>query len=256
MAYEPFIDYHTAIARGLPSITSVHKFGKQTSLSTTVQMVWSRNTAYTYLASSSTLIIASDRDTDQTSGATGALTVEVQGVDQSFNSLTEIVTLKGFTGASTTNDFRRVFRVKVLTAGTNGYNNGRITVMPDVAANTFTAAGVPTTTGNVLAQVDSTTNQTLMCTYTVPTTFTAYLTETEISTHITKNVLIDLYVRPKDGVFQIKNSWVLNNSSINVDHRIPHKYSAGSDIEFRAKSSSTNGQVSLAFDMFLVQGNE
>ena len=256
MAYESFIDYFVAVERGIPSITTVHKFGKQTSLSTTSQLIWSRNTAYTYLASSSSLIIASDRDTDQTSGATGAFTVEVQGVNQNFSLTTETVTLKGFTGVTTTNDFRRVFRAKVLTAGTNGYNNGRITMLPDVAANTFTAAGVPTSTANVICQVDSTTNQTLFAGYTVPDGRTAYVTDINMSTHISKNVLIDMYVRDKGGIFNIKNSYVLNNSSLVINHKIPSKFSAGSDIEFRAKSSSTAGQVSLAFDLMVVQGNE
>lgn len=264
MAYEPYIDWYMAAARGLPNVDTVHKFGKQTNLTTaSFYPVWSRNTTYTYLAAASYLKIASDGagGVDGTAG-TGVIQVNIEGVNANREKISETVVMKGFVGATTANQYLRIYRMYSNTVGALGYNLGRVTAIPDAAGNTFTAAGVPTTTSNVLCQMDSTTNQTLMTMYTVALSngsgspINAYMTGYQISTFVGKNVNVELYVREYgQSAFRIKKSWALNDATAIQNLVPPEKIPGGADIEFRAKSSSTAGQLSVDYDLVLVTGD-
>jgi hypothetical protein len=255
MAYPTYMDYLTASMRGLDKHTYVHKFGRQTDISTTAQTVWSGNTAYTYLSAADNLIIASDFTTDGTAGS-GALTVEVEGVDTDYKYIVNTITMKGFVAATTPSEFLRVFRMKVTSSGANDTNNGKICILPDAAGNTFTAVGVPTTTSNILAQIDTATSQTLMTNYTVPVTYTAYMTRHLMSAGVTnKTVFCELYVRPYGEAFQIKDSFVLEQTNIAEDFRLPYRIEPRSDIEYRVYGSSSSGKISVSYSLLLTQGD-
>ena len=63
------------------------------------------------------------------SGGTGARTVEIQGLDSNWNLLTETVTMNGLTPVVTTQEhFLRVFRARVVTAGSLQSNAAQITI--------------------------------------------------------------------------------------------------------------------------------
>jgi hypothetical protein len=110
-------------------------------------------------------------DTDDTSAGTGARTVEIEGLDSSWNVLTETVTMNGTTPVVTTGSFLRVYRARVVTAGSSGTNEGTIT---------FTN----TTSSNIIAQIsvdNSGFGQTLMACYTIPAGKTGYLISLDFS---------------------------------------------------------------------------
>jgi hypothetical protein len=256
MAYPDNIDYYTAVARGLENHTVYHKFGRQTDLTTgAATTVWSGNVAYTYLSTASQLIIASDSATDATAG-TGAITINIEGVDSNYALINEDIALSGFTAVTTTNSYLRIFRARVTESGSSSTNAGKIAALPDAAGNTFTAAGVPTTTSNVLAQIDTATAQTLMTQFTVPVTYTAYMTNYLISTGLANRTAeSELYIRPFGETFQIKNSYAMDNTAFESSPKIPLRIEPKSDIEWRAKSSSTSGQISISYDLMLTQGD-
>ena len=82
--------------------------------------------------------VASTDNTNDKAAGTGALTVQVQGLDASGNAQTNNVTMTGTTAANTGSTFSAVFAVVVLTTGSNNSNIGTI----HVGTGTFTA-GVP-----------------------------------------------------------------------------------------------------------------
>jgi hypothetical protein len=89
--------------------------------------VWEGAGLYPFQAASSILEILSASANDTAAG-TGARTVTIQGLDNSFNPITEVVTMNGTTPVATVNSFRRVNFVNVTTAGTGGVNAGDLTL--------------------------------------------------------------------------------------------------------------------------------
>ena len=145
--------------------------------------------------------------------------------------------------------------MKVKTAGSSGWNEGKISLLPDAAGSTFTAAGVPTTTAIVLASLETTTNQTLMAIYTVPLTYTAYLLKSYANCADNNVIEVSLYARPDGEVFQVKEKFHVYRNSGEVSHEIPVPYSAGTDLELRAAGSTSAADVSGGFDLLLCSGD-
>ena len=93
--------------------------------------------AQTYTAGKIKISAANAADT---SGGTGARTVRLYGLDSNFNEQYEDLSLNGQTAVETTKNFVFVYRLEVLTAGTNGQNAGII-----YAGTGIVTTGVPAT---------------------------------------------------------------------------------------------------------------
>ena len=70
--------------------------------------------------------VASTDNVNDNGGGTGALTVRVFGLDSSGNFATEDVTMTGQTAVNTTATFSAVYRLLVLTTGSNNANTGTL----------------------------------------------------------------------------------------------------------------------------------
>jgi hypothetical protein len=203
---EPF---ELQVARGQISFHEVvHKFGFNSSIDTNLATVWLQGGLYSYLSSASTLYISSSSTAD-TGAGTGARTVTVSGLDNNYDQKVETVTLNGQSGVELNADtgagtgartvtvsgldnnydqkvetvtlngqsgvelngstWFRVNRIVVNTAGSGGANAGVLYVGTEASPT----SGVPT---NKYATVLAGDNQTLMCIYTVPRGYTAFLT--------------------------------------------------------------------------------
>ena len=242
-------------ARGKSGFSYVHKFGHNPNASTTSTPVWSEGGAYTYLTAADYLIMASDKATDTSAGA-GARTVQIYGLDTDYKRINETVSLSGFTGVTTTNQYLRIFRMVVRSAGANAQNDGKIAILPDAAGNTFTAAGVPTTTANVLAAIQTTTSQTRMCIYTIPDSCTGYLVTIFGSCSEDNQIELTQVERPEGEVFQLKNTLHVYRSPYQRDFTIPRPIASRTDIELRAAGSTSSADVSAAFDLLLIDKNQ
>ena len=259
MAYPDYIDYGVAVARGEnesgKTVKSLFKFGRATTLSTGNITIWDRNTLYEFYTSSTVLKVASTDGNDATAG-TGAISIQIQGLDNNYAEVNETVALEGTTPVTTTADFLRVNRIIVNSSGSNNVNAGNITIIAnDQAANTFTAGGVPTTTSNVQGQILAELGQSLMGVYTVPATFTCYVTEAHVSSAITKNITIEVFAMPENEAFQIKSTMAFQNSSIDRSYTPPVRFAPKTTIEVRGRSSSTAGNVSVEWNMILAEGD-
>ena len=166
------IDFFLAVAKGdFTGYTNVSKFGSNPNIkSSGFETIWDGSNLYPWPTAADTLDVVSGSANDA-SGGTGARTVEIQGLDSSWNLLTETVTMNGTTTVTTSGNFLRVFRARVVTAGSSETNEGTITMNH-------------TTSGDLLAQISFDTigqGQTLMALYTIPAGKTGYIINVNFS---------------------------------------------------------------------------
>lgn len=218
---------------------SINKFGSSTAVTATRHPVWNNGGAYTYLSSADTLEVYSSSAND-TSAGTGARTVEIQGLDANYNVQTETITLNGTTAVTTTNSFLRVYRAKVITAGSGEENAGDITI--------------ETTTGStVQAEIIATNNQTLMAIYTVPAGKTAYILNYYVSVPKDREVEAVIRIRKPSEVFQIKHQIYLVSDKFTHEFGLPLVATEKSDIQLAAKNlDGITCNMSGGFDIVLV----
>ncbi len=89
--------------------------------------VWDSGAAYPFPAAAAATTIISDSATDAAAG-TGARTVIVYGTNAAGLHIQETVTMNGTDPVTLVNQFFRVYRATVLTAGTNTTNAGIVVV--------------------------------------------------------------------------------------------------------------------------------
>lgn len=228
----------------------VHKFGFSDAVAGTEIPLWDGDAAYTYQTSEAVVKVSSTDDTNDKAGGTGALTVKVYGLDESLAEVSETVTLTGQTAVTTTQAFYRVFRAKVLTAGSGGANAGTIWI----GTGTVTG-GVPATK---YAAISPTRNQTLMSMYTVPAGKRFVLTDIFMTTggSATSVITARLVANPRSAsegsVFQTKDQFVfVRGANIDQHYASPQVFGAGADIQLRA-TATVSTDVSGSFDGWLV----
>lgn len=105
-----------AKAKGDTESEIVHKFGSISGVTTTLTPITTSGT-YPTPTTLTSLELLSDNTNDALAG-TGARTVEVIGLSTGFTEITEIVEMNGTTAVALSNQFYRVYRMKVVTSGT------------------------------------------------------------------------------------------------------------------------------------------
>ncbi len=242
------LEQETAIAAGLISgVSIVNKFGRNPDVDSgsVPEDVWGGGGVYPFLSSAETITAVSDSALDTSAGA-GARTIEVQGLDSNYELQTEDVILNGTTAVTLASQYLRIFRSRVLTAGTGEVNAGTITI----AGTTQTQAVVSIGQG-----------QTLMAIYTVPAGKTAYLKKIYSSLLRFDSVQETaikflLQVRPHGGAWNVKHTWgskTDGDGSYNRDWLGGLVISEKADIRVRVEySSSNNADVSSGFGLLLV----
>jgi len=244
---EPF---DLQVARGQVAFHETQfKFGFNSDIDDSLETVWAEGGLYSYLSAASVLKISSS-STDDTSAGTGARTITISGLDANYDEISESVTLNGQTAVNTTQSFLRVFRMIVDTAGSGGQNAGVI-----YAGTGTVTSGVPANKYGTIAVGD---NQTLMCFWTVPRGYTAYLYQIDISMNTevaNKFGTVSIVARPEGGVFNIKDKFALSQDIIHQEFRHPIKFAEKTDLEVRAIASSSNANlaVSAGLDIVYIQ---
>ena len=146
-ATEPF---DLQVARGQilgHSILSL--FGYQSSVTTTSIPIWENASTYTYITSASTLTMVSTSASDDTSAK-----ILINGLDSSFNPISETLALNGTTGVTTVNSYFRVNSLLMTSPGTGQTTNvGTITLKQS---------------SNVVAQINIGVSKSQSTIYTVP----------------------------------------------------------------------------------------
>ena len=220
----------------------IHKFGYNPGIADSNETVWSQGGLYVYPTSASTMYISSSSTADTAAG-TGARTVTVSGLDANFDEISETVSLNGQAGVQLNGalNWYRVNRVVVNTAGSGGANAGVLYVGTEATPS----GGVPT---NKYATVAIGDNQTLMCLWTVPRGYTAYLHQKDVSASSSagKFAIFTLVSRPDGGVFNVKDRVTLANNSTSIPYWNPIVFTEKTDIEVRAEADSVGGTITAS----------
>jgi len=182
-------------------------------------------------------------------GLTGALTVEIQGLDDDGALQRDTITLRGSVEVETTNTYDRVFRLRVLTGGSGGANVGAITCRH------------ATTTANVFAVIPAGVNQSLVAAYTVPFGYTAIITSFQVNMTVSAGVagsaIVSFRVREPGGVYRsVVYEQVTTTKGLNMELKGGLKLPALTDLLVRVENvSGNNTAASSAIGILLIQSN-
>lgn len=228
--HEPF-DLH--LARGyIQGHSHVHKFGVATSVSLTEVVVWDGNSDYSYPTSAATLGVVGTSTTDNSQ-------ITVQGVDADYNFVSNIVTLNGTTTVTTSDTYLRANRAFV---SDDNEPSGDVNIRHS---------------GNLVAQISSGENQTLMAIYTVPAGHTAFMKQLHVGSStetILQYMTVRLKVRKPGGVFRTHAKYTISDNSMEETFPIPLVFTEKTDIHITAESSSGAAQqVHGLFDLILIK---
>ena len=220
------------------------KFGSNDDVDSQLETVWDVGGIYPYLTSPSTLSISSDSPEDA-AGGTGARTVVVQGLDENYVPVEEEITVGAGAGGVL---FYRVFRAFVKTAGSSGTNEGTMTI--DAGLTTLAgirAVGSPTAYGL---------GQTFMSLYTVPSGYTGYIFQWDVSTAKSPGDIFLMKRLYGDGAWRAQDTIHTNINDVEREYKFPLKVEEKADIEVRAIAHTTgNMKVAATFCILLVQND-
>jgi len=225
-------------------VREIHKFGRNGDVGATLETLWNEGGIYAYPASAITMQVSSS-DVNDDAGDAGALTVEIQGLDGDYAEQTETVTLNGQSQVATSNTYLRVFRMRVVTAGASGWNEGTI----------YCGTGGPTAgkPDVVYGLIEPFQNQTLMALYTVPAGYRGVILQTIMTSAVAKAVEGGIYIRPLGGVFNIKEYVSLISGAVILPHTAAELVDEKSDLEMRALAAGAGGNVSGQFEIILME---
>jgi len=188
-----------------------------------------------WLTSAEQLKVSSSSAVDAAAG-TGARTLRIDGLDASGAAINETVTLNGLTAVTTTLSFYRVQTLRVMTAGTGGYNAGNIVVKNNAA--TATICGI---------YPDH--NQSSGPWYTVPAGYTLYMCHGFFHNDGGKASHLDFEIRVPvaaggTGLWETSMHVPTFSAPIDVQFQSPLVIPAGTDLKCR--SLTVQGTFSVA----------
>ena len=222
-----------------PGIKVLRKFGFNATVGATEETIWDGSGVYDGYrgGAGDEFTIVSD-DVADDNGGTGAITVQVYGLDADGNEQDELITLNGTGSMKSSGKYTRVFRAIVRTAGSSGSNTGTITIADEAATITW-------------AEIKPLRNQTLMAVWTVPTGYTAFLTSYYANSDVvSKATLAVLRVRPPGEVFQTKSIIAINGSADGHEFKFPMPLVAGTDIIVTGAATGGGGSIAAGFDLW------
>jgi len=246
--YEPF---ELQVARGQITMhRSFCQFGANGAVGTSLETVWVGSSLYTFPAAAAATTISSS-SADDASAGTGARTVLVEGLNASYEAVSESASLNGQTGVTLTNQYLRVNKVTVLTAGSGGTSAGSIYVGTGTV-NT----GVP---ANIINRTGSSSNESESAFYTVPAGYTAFITRfTMSSANSTANTSTRfiLRIRPYGGVFGYKAIYnIPGNGIYECEAAYPVAVPEKTDLDILSLTSADSAYASTQLQIVLIKND-
>jgi hypothetical protein len=222
----------------------IEKFGMNTDVDSNKETIWDGGEIYSYISTAETVAVTSTAGVDSAAG-TGARTVEIQGLDANHTLVYETLTVGGGAG---TQEFLRIFRANVVTAGTSGINEGTISVTSSDTSTVLAQIGIDGTGSNAAGR-----GQTFMALYTVPAGKTAYLTQWTVGCGKQNTDAVATFLaRPEGGAWNAKDIITVSATTYAKDYKIPLQFTEKTDIEVRAYSTTNNSLVSSTFNLILI----
>ena len=241
--------FNTGIGSGTGQQDFIEKFGANLSVGAELETIWEAGGIYEYLTTASVVSAVSDEAGDTAPSGTGARTIELQGLDSNYNTITETISTGGTGGGTpSTQQFLRIFRALVKTAGSTGTNEGNIQIL--AGSTEIIGIGTHGTGSNKEGFGQSQTSV-----YTIPAGKTGYLTQWSVGSSV-YNTGVQAYFKASevnDGpILRTKDVMFLNNFSIK-DYKVPLQLPEKTDVEVRAYNGSSGVPVSTTYNIILVE---
>lgn len=235
--------FELQVARGqIAGHSVVQIFGYNPDLDTTEETIWPDGGTVPHPTVSSVLsIVSTSTDDDGSPAGTGARTVYIEGVDGTYQVISETVTLNGTTPVSTVNSYLCINAFYVATVGSGGANVGEITAKVNSTLYDIIAVGY---------------NNRTTAHYCVPAGYTAYLAEGIITAGQdvgTTSVTGYLKQVGPDGVLRVGAVTTLNNGAVQYDFTFPYVIPEKTIVSASAVGSAANNKVSAFLNIVLIK---
>jgi len=241
MTYLPDREFLIDVAMGLyDNMSIVNKFGANPDVDSgsVPEDVWGYGGVYGFYptaAEGMEIVSTSASDTED---------IFIQGLDSSWNVISETKTLNGQTAVALDNDYIRVFRA---------YNTGANDLVGNVSVRMDSGAAT------VAAYIIAAENQTQQTIYTIPAGKTGYFLQgyvAMVDAGASRTCRMIYQVRPFGGVFQIKGEVGLTtggNTHWQYRYQGPPPIPEKSDIRIRVtEASSADMKMVGGYDILLV----
>jgi len=229
------------IQGNIPGYTYTPIHGRATDVSTVnYNPVWDGNLAYNYPTTARTMQLSST-DARDTGTGIGARTVLIEGLNDNFDPISEILTLNGLTPVTTTKSYLRMYSIKCQSYGTNNANYGKITL----------GFGTVTAGNNSLPVSIAPPSQLFsqQAVYTVPRGYALISYAYNYAASATKEINIRLFIHPNALTGAVS---ILSNQIITLESQ-PTTFYEESDIEWQVISTSGNTAVGIDIQAVLVK---
>jgi len=231
-------------------------FGRNGTVGTSYEDIWSYGGDYNFLLGATTLDIMSMNDEDDSTGL-GARSILINGLDASCNELSEVVALTGSGTVTTTNSYLRLQSAYVATCGTNRGSNYN-----DICIQSTGSALKVGCIGGGYGTIDTANygiGRTQLGIYTVPSGKTLYITSMYVNVDNAKIADMGLYtisnidnVTPPTSsrveLAKIDNMSDFRNKELKSYFAIQEK----SDLWFRGKITSGTAGIDVQLEYFLI----
>lgn len=226
---EPF---DLQVARGLIKYHStVNIYGYQPSVGTTSIPIWENATAYTYPVAATKMNLAG------TAGDTATITIN--GLDASYNIISENLALNGSTPVQTVNTYLRINSMAVAIGSAT--NPAGVVTLKDLTNTT------------IYAQINAGVGRTQAAIYTVPAGYTYYLQRVNIYTSLNGNDYVTYQNKTisSAGVVQITQQAPF---AISYEARriMPRPILEKTDVQLMCKVQTGSGAVAIAQEGYLI----
>lgn len=230
------------VARGnIPNTDIVSIIGTNTATGTTSETIWPEGGMVSFPSSASSMTVSSSNTNDNSSGS-GARMVRIDGLDEDWEPITEIVTLNGQTAVNTTNSYLRVNLMTVLFTGSSKKNEGIIYVGTGAVT-----AGKPANVVNLIGAEDGLSHSGF---FSVPNNHNFYLIRGNFSTTSSKNLTftIEQYVGTLDGTLIKGTSYDVFQQLVDIPFLPSDPYPAKSDVFITGltDSGTADARINLA----------
>ncbi len=231
------------IAKGnVDGYSQMNKFGENPAVSA-AEDLWDFGGTYTFSTTADIDKLSSSDDSDTQS-------ITVIGLDANWDEVIQTKTLTGQAKVTLDTPLIRVYRM---------YNNGST----DIAGVVYCyvdgdiTAGEPDTDADVRAIINGSSNQTLMCVFTVPRGKTAYFLQGYIGISRRATAATDFawMARPFGGVFRQQSRMSLNSQGSGTwqfRYALPPSVPEKTDIKIRILDTSAVVGVGGGFDVLMV----
>ena len=183
----PF-NFYLEVAKGnVPGHSAINKFGHNPAVTTATLNgadVWGGGGRYGFYPTAAQTMEAVSSSTADDSTGTGGRTMQIYGLDGSYNEINETITLDGTTPVTLAKTYIRMYRAKILTAGTNETNEGNISIRIPAggAGSSSSSSSTDGSAGTLGAYINAGDGQTQQAIYTIPNNKSGYIVQYYVGT--------------------------------------------------------------------------